>query len=33
MQYDPTVLNNRNDNINKVLILTFGDTEESTYCR
>jgi len=29
MQYDPTVLNNRNDNINKVIILTFGDTEKS----
>jgi hypothetical protein len=29
MQYDLTMLSNGNDNINKVIILTFGDTEKS----
>jgi peptidoglycan/xylan/chitin deacetylase (PgdA/CDA1 family) len=31
MQYDPTMLSNGNDNINKVIILTFGDTEKSQF--
>jgi hypothetical protein len=31
MQYDPNIINNGNDNIDKVIILTFGDTEKSQF--